>query len=329
MRTYKQLTRYQRYHIRIYLKVGYSQSKIAELIEVHKSTVSREIRRNKDGPKYNPKKAHLKALRRRRVAKKYIKMQPELIYRVEQLLRLDFSPEQISGYLAHNENIRISHETIYRYIWSDKKKGGQLYRHLRCGRRKYRKRYGSKQRRGRIVGAVSIDKRPKIVDAKSRIGDWEIDTMTGKQRKGALLTIVERRSKFTLIKKLPDRNAKRLSSAVAHLMRPYKDKVLTITVDNGKEFAQHTRISRLLEADVYFAHPYHAWERGLNENTNGLLRQYFPKGTDFTKIKKDLVKLAMDRLNLRPRKTLNFKSPNDVFLGNKNNQQFIANCCTY
>lgn len=324
MKTYKQLTRYQRYHIRIYLKVGYSHSRIAKLIRVHKSTVSREIRRNKDGCRYNPQKAHLKALKRRQTAAKYVKMRSELTCRIEQLIRHDFSPEQISGYLKLSENIRISHESIYRHIWADKQKGGQLYRHLRCGRRKYRKRYGSNQRRGRIVGAVSIDDRPKIVEAKSRIGDWEIDTMTGKQRKGALLTIVERKSKFTVIQKLPDRQAQGVSNAVLKLLRPLKDKVLTITADNGKEFAKHERIARLLEAEVYFAHPYHAWERGLNENTNGLLRQYFPKGTDFTKIKDDLVTTAMRRLNMRPRKTLKFKTPSEVFFGKRLNYQSNA-----
>ncbi len=316
MRTYKQLTQYQRYHIRIYLKAGYSQSKIATLIGVHKSTISRETRRNTDAGHYKPQKAHLKALNRRKAAAKFIKMRPELICRIEQLLELDFSPEQISGFLKHHEYVRISHESIYRHIGADKAKGGQLYRHLRWGRKKYRKRYGSKQRRGQIVGAVSIHERPQVVDTKARIGDWEIDTMSGKKRKGALLTIVERKSKFTLVKHLPDRQAKRLSNAVIRLLRPFKDRVLTITADNGKEFAQHERISRLLEAQVYFAHPYHAWKRGLNENTNGLLRQYFPKGSDFTKIKDEAVALAMKRLNMRPRKTLRYQTPNEVFWSN-------------
>ena len=328
MRTYRQLTQYQRYHIRIYLKAGYSQSKIATLLCVHKSTISREIRRNTDGRHYKPQKAHLKALNRRKAAAKFIKMRPELICRIEQLLELDFSPEQISGFLKRHEYARISHESIYRHIWADKAKGGQLYRHLRCGRKKHRKRYGSKQRRGQIIGAVSIDERPKVVDTKARIGDWEIDTMSGKKRKGALLTIVERKSKFTLAKHLPDRQAKRVSNAVIRLLRPFKNRVLTITADNGKEFAQHERISRLLEAQVYFAHPYHAWERGLNENTNGLLRQYFPKGSDFTKIKNEAVALAMKRLNMRPRKTLSYQTPNEVFWSNCSNNLFKSICCT-
>lgn len=328
MRTYRQLTQYQRYHIRIYLKAGYSQSAIARRIRVHRSTVWRELQRNTAGRHYNPGKAHRQALRRRRAAAKHVKMQPELIVRIEQLMALDFSPEQISGYLALHEHIRISHESIYRHVWSDKANGGQLYRHLRCGRRKYRKRYGSKQSRGHIIGAIGIDERPEIVNTRARIGDWEVDTMSGKKRKGALLTLVERKSKFTLIQQLPDRQARGVCNAVVRLLRPFKSRVLTITADNGKEFAQHQRMGRLLQADVYFAHPYHAWERGLNENTNGLLRQYFPKRTDFTRIKEDAVTAAMQRLNMRPRKTLNFQTPYEVFFADGLNDQVNEKCCT-
>ncbi|MBW2202491.1 MAG: IS30 family transposase [Deltaproteobacteria bacterium] len=193
----------------------------------------------------------------------------------------------------------MSHETIYKHIWSDKKHGGTLYKHLRQSSRKNRKRYGTKQRRGRIKDQVSIDLRPPIVDAKARIGDWEIDTITGKNSKGYLITVVERKSKLTLIKRVPDRQSEQMAKAIAQLLRPYKDNVLTITADNGKEFTQHKKISKSLKADVYFAHPYHAWERGLNENTNGLLRQYFPKKMDFRKIDDKSIDHAMERLNNR------------------------------
>ncbi len=169
-------------------------------------------------------------------------------------------------------------------IWSDKKIGGTLHKHLRRSHRKHRKRYGIKQLRGRIVGQVSIDLRPAIVDAKTRIGDCESDTVTGKNRKGYLVTAVERKSKFTLVERVPDRQSDQVAKAVIKLMRPYKENVFTITADNGKEFSQHKKISKSLKADIYFAHPCHAWERGLNENTNGLLRQYFPKQMDFQKI---------------------------------------------
>ena len=236
----------------------------------------------------------------------------------------DFSPEQVSGHLAREHALSISLETIYKYIWSDKRSGGTLYKHLRRSNRKHRKRYGTKQRRGRIKGQVSIDLRPAVVDAKSRIGDWEIDTITGKNSKGYLVTVVERKSRLTLIKRVPDKQSDEMAKAIIKLMRPYKDSVLTITADNGKEFSRHKKVSKSLKADVYFAHPYHAWERGLNENTNGLLRQYFPKKLDFCTIDDKSIQHAMERLNNRPRKTLGYATPNEVFLRDNNNMDNVA-----
>jgi IS30 family transposase len=324
MRTYTQLTRGKRYQIRALLKAGFSQSKMAFSLKVHKSTISREIRRNKGDKGYRPVQAHEKALARRFAAPKRIKMTPVMIELVEHYILQDFSPEQVSGFLDRNHELKISHETIYKHIWSDKKTGGTLYKHLRHSNRKHRKRYGTKQLRGRIAGQVSIDLRPAIVDAKTRTGDWEIDTVTGKNSKGYLLTAVERKSKFVLVKRVADRQSDQVAKAVVRLLRPYKENVLTITADNGKEFSQHTKISKRLKADFYFAHPYHAWERGLNENTNGLLRQYFPKRMDFQKIDDKYINYAMDRLNSRPRKTLGFAAPNEVFFSDINNKSPVA-----
>jgi IS30 family transposase len=324
MRKYTQLTRGKRYQIRTLLKAGFSQSEMAFFLKVHKSTISREIRRNKGDKGYRPVQAHEKALARRFAAAKRIKMSPVMIELVEHYIRQDFSPEQISGFLDRKHGVKISHETIYKYIWSDKKIGGTLYKHLRRSRHKYRKRYRNNQLRGRIVGQVSIDLRPAIVNAKTRIGDWEIDTLTGKNSKGYLVTAVERKSKFTLVKRVPDRQSEHVAEAVINLMRPYKDNVFTITADNGKEFSLHKKISKKLKADVYFAHPYHAWERGLNENTNGLLRQYFPKQMDFQKIDKKGIEYAMDRLNNRPRKTIGFETPIEVFSKEINNKKSVA-----
>ena len=324
MRTYTQLTRGKRYQIRALLKAGFSQSKMAFSLKVHKSTISREIRRNRGDKGYRPVQAHEKALARRFAAAKRIKMTPVMIELVQHYIRQDFSPEQVSGFLDRNHELKISHETIYKYIWSDKKTGGTLYKHLRHSSRKQRKRYGTKQLRGRIAGQVSIDLRPAIVDAKTRIGDWEIDTVTGKNSKGYLLTVVERKSKFVLVKRVSDRQSDQVAKAVVRLLRSYKENVLTITADNGKEFSQHMKISKRLKADFYFAHPYHAWERGLNENTNGLLRQYFPKRMDFQKIDDKYINYAMDRLNNRPRKTLWFATPNEVFFNDINNKSPVA-----
>ncbi len=324
MRKYTQLTRGKRYQIRALLKASFSQTEMAFFLKVHKSTISREIRRNRGDKGYRPVQAHEKAQARRFRAAKRIKMTPLMIELVEHYIRQDFSPEQVSGFLNRKHGLKISHETIYKYIWSDKKTGGTLYKHLRRSNRKHRKRYGTNQLRGRIVGQVSIDLRPAIVDAKTRIGDWEIDTVTGKNSKGYLLTAVERKSKFTLVERVPDRQSDQVAKAIIKLMRPYKDNFFTITADNGKEFSQHKKISKSLKADVYFAHPYHAWERGLNENTNGLLRQYFPKKMDFQKIDKKGIEYAMDRLNNRPRKSIGFATPIEVFFKDIKNKNPVA-----
>jgi IS30 family transposase len=315
MSLYTQLTQEQRYQIYAFLKAGFSQSAIANEINVHKSTICRELRRNRGLKGYRPKQAHVKATNRRQGAAKYVKMTPYIISLVNSLIRQDFSPDQVSGSLKRNHGVIISHETIYRHLLDDKASGGALYKHLRRSNRKRKKRYGSRNIRGQIPGRVSIDLRPAIVDNKERIGDWEIDTVIGKNHKGALLTIVERKSKYTLIQKLSYKRSRLVADATIDLLAPYHDKVFTITSDNGKEFADHQRISKQLTAKVYFAHPYHSWERGLNENTNGLIRQYFPKNTNFISITVESVRNVMDQLNNRPRKTLDYATPNEVFFG--------------
>jgi len=313
MGQYTQLTQEQRYQIYAFMKAHFSKTEIASEIGVHKSTVSREIKRNRGKKGYRPKQAHCMSVERRTKAYKYIKLTPQVIALINACIRQDFSPEQISGFLSRIHYLRISHETIYQHILNDKIKGGTLYRHLRLSHKKRRKRYGSHDRRGQIQGRVSIDERPAIVDARERIGDWEIDTIIGKKYKRALLSLVERKSKFTLIRKLPKKRADLVAEAAIDLLNPYKEKVCTITADNGQEFAHHDSIKEQLHTAVYFAHPYHAWERGLCENTNGLIRQYFPKGMSFETITEEHVHVVMNRLNNRPRKTLGYKTPNEVF----------------
>jgi len=320
MGSYTQLTQDERYQIYAFLKAGFSQTAIAVEIGVHKSTVSRELSRNRGQRGYRPQQAHRKAVERRTQAYKYIKMTPQVIPLIEDLIGQDFSPEQVCGFLLRKHNIRISHESIYRHVLKNKAQGGDLYLHLRHSNKKRKKRYGSYDWRGKIKGRVSIDNRPAIVDAKKRIGDWEIDTIIGKNHKGALLSIVDRKSKFTLIKELPKRRADLVAEATIHLLQPYKKKVFTITADNGQEFAHHEHIKEQLKTDVYFAHPYHSWERGVSENTNGLIRQYFPKGMSFKNIQTQHVQMAMDRLNNRPRKTLGYKTPIEVFFQTVMNQ---------
>ncbi len=313
MRNYKQLTQEQRYQIEILKKAGKNQKEIAKLLDVSESTVCRELKRNQGKRGYRSKQAQIKADKRRTQAAKALKMTAEAIDLIEAKIMIDWSPEQISGWLQIDQGIKISHERIYQHIWADKRNGGTLYKHLRQCNKKRKKKYGSKDKRGQIRNRISIDERPALVEKKTRIGDWEIDTVIGKNHQGALVTLVDRVSKFTLIKKVDSKHAEIVTEATVTLLLPYLDKTLTITADNGKEFAGHETIKEQLNVDVYFAHPYHSWERGLNENTNGLIRQYFTKGSCFDNITDDEVEAVMQKLNHRPRKTLNYKTPHAVF----------------
>jgi len=313
MSNYKQLNQAQRYQIEILKKAGKSQKEMAELLSVSESTISRELKRNRGKKGYRPKQAQIKADNRKKQAVKALKMTPDLILLIEARIRLDWSPEQVSGQLEAELGILISHERIYQHIWTDKRHGGTLYTHLRQCHKKRKKNYGSKDKRGQIRNRVSIDERPAIVAEKARIGDWEIDTVIGQNHQGALVTIVDRVSKFTLIKKVDSKHAEVVTAATISLLQPYLNKTLTITADNGKEFAGHETIKEQLNANMYFAHPYCSWERGLNENTNGLIRQYFTKGSSFENITDDEVEAVMNKLNHRPRKTLKFKTPHTVF----------------
>ena len=316
MNQYNQLTEGQRYQISALLKAVTSQKEIALILGVSPSTISRELERNTGKRGYRSKQAHIKAERRRQEADKTIKMTFAVVTLIETKIQLDWSPEQVSGWLAKEENIRISHERIYQHIWTDKRQGGELFKHLRQSNKKRKKQYGSKDKRGQIRNRISIEERPEVVETKTRIGDWEIDTVIGKNHKGALVTIVDRVSKFTLIKKVDSKQAKVVTEATVTLLTPYLDKTHTITADNGKEFAGHEILSEQLETNVYFAHPYASWERGLNENTNGLIRQYFIKGSSFENITSEEVETVMNKLNHRPRKTLNYETPYAVFFNN-------------
>jgi IS30 family transposase len=320
--TYKQLAREQRYQIYALMKAGLSQTAIARIIGVHKSTISREMRRNRGLRGYRPKQAHRFAEHRRAKAAKP-RISSETWSLVVFLLRDDWSPEQISGWLAKEYRIRVSHESIYLFILKNKRQGGNLHLHLRC-RRQRRKRYGSTNSRGQLVNRVSIEKRPAIVETRSRIGDWELDTIIGKGHKQALVSLTERKSRLTLLSKVKKKSADLVARSVQNLLEPIASQVLTLTSDNGKEFAKHQEISSALQADFYFTHPYSAWERGLNENTNGLVRQYFPKKHDFTTITDNDVRMVMNKLNNRPRKCLGFKTPNEVFFGIKSTVALVT-----
>jgi len=310
---YKQLTYEHRVKIHVLLKAGHNQTKIAELIGVSKSTVSREIKRNTGLKGYRPKQANQRALERRQNADKHVRFTDEIKTDVTKYLSQDWSPEQITGWLKKNNKPFVSHETIYQFIIDDQKSGGELYKHLRHRRKKRRKRIKNIDRRGQIPNRVSIDDRPALVDKKERVGDWEVDTIIGKNHKGAIVTAVERKTKFSCMKRVPKKEASLVTSALIEMLKPYKDLVHTLTGDNGKEFSEHEKIVKALQAQFYFAHPYSSWERGLNENTNGLVRQYFPKKTCLISVSDTDVSIAQEKLNQRPRKSLNFDTPKNLF----------------
>jgi IS30 family transposase len=313
MSHYTQLTREERYQISALKTAGHNQIDIAKVIGRHKSTISRELARNSGLRGYRPKQANSFA-ESRRPAKSTPRISSDSWSRIELLLREDWSPEQVSRWLRNEEDIFVSPEWIYQYILRNKQSGGDLHSHLRCQKQR-KKRYGSPDRRGQIKGRISIDERPEVVNQRSRIGDWEADTVIGKQGGSVLVTLVERKTRWSTIGKAPNRTAQEVKTVILKCLQPLASKVQTLTYDNGKEFAQHQEISKELYCSGYFAHPYHSWERGLNENTNGLIRQFFSKGKDLSEVTDSEVQAVMNKLNNRPRKCLGFKTPNQVFLG--------------
>jgi IS30 family transposase len=221
-----------------------------------------------------------------------------------------WSPEQIAG-VGQLIGYPVSHEWIYGFIQRDKLDGGKLFKQLRRGRRKYRK--GSRAKRVIIPNRVGIEHRPAVVDKKHRFGDWEVDTVLGRQGSGAIVSLVERKSKLYLIRKVPAKRAEDVRRAMIKMLWRYRRHVLTITADNGLEFCEHEHVAKVLKTDIYFANPYSSWERGLNENFNGLLRQYIKKGTDLRTVTDEQVAQIEKALNARPRKCLGYKQPAVVF----------------
>ena len=314
---YKQLTQEQRCHLYAYRRSGMSNRKIAAALGVDSRTVDREIERNSDGETYLCRVAHRLCMERRRKRKGIpVKMLPETIAVIEEKLTQEqWSPEQISGWMKVSERgVVVSHERIYQHILSAKKNGGVLHTHLRHRGKTYQARFNGKTRRGQILGRVDISERPAIVDARSRVGDWEGDTVVGLGHKNALVTLVERKTRLVKIMKVAANTAEEVKLAIIKALEAIKASVHTITFDNGKEFAYHLQVAEALETATFFARPYHSWERGANENTNGLIRQYFPKQTDFATISHEQVERAERLLNTRPRKCLGYQTPQQAFL---------------
>ena len=311
------LTKPQRYTIEAMLKEGHTQSEIARVIGKNKSVVSREIKRNRDlrSGSYSQDMAQRKYQKRQKEKPKRVRFTDAVKTEVETLLKEDYSPEQVVGTLKKVGKDTVSIETIYQYIWKNKKQGGSLHKHLRNQGRRYRKRGNSKDNRGVIQNRVDIDKRPKVVEDRSRFGDLEVDLIIGKNHKQAILTINDRASGMLKMTKVKSKKAEEVSRAIVEQLQDWKPYLHTMTADNGKEFAEHLFVAEELNIDHYFAKPYHSWERGSNENLNRLVRQYLPKKTDFTTITDQQIKEIEDKLNNRPRKRFNYENP--IFVMNQ------------
>lgn len=309
----KQLTQAQRYQLWCLIKTSLLQKEIASIMEVSASTISRELRTNCNKYGNYTKEAHQIYLRRRK-SKSKPRISADHWQLVESYLQQDFSPEQVSLRLAYEERLKVSHEWIYQYISKDKQRGGTLHTHLRC-KKKNRKRYGGIRNNRSLCGRVSIEKRPEVVNQRQRYGDWEVDTVIGRQGGKVLVTLVERRSKLSLIGLSVNKTAKAVKETIVTLLSSISSYVHTLTYDNGPEFAQHKTIDKVLGSQGYFARPYCSGDRGLSENTNGLIRQYLTKGSSFDNVEQSYIEMIMKRLNNRPRKTLNARTPNEVFSG--------------
>lgn len=314
---YHQITSQERYTLSLLRAQDRSVAEMAKTLGRHRSTIYRELARNStrhDGC-YRHSKAHKYANARGRRSRRNRRFSRTDLELVEMLLKEKFSPEQVAGYLKLLGLLSISHETIYQHVWRDWKNEGQLWTHLRCSPKKRRKRYGKYDSRGRLAGKKMISERPPEVEARAESGHWEMDTVMGKHAsRHCVLSLVERTTGYVIIGKLADRTKAVVTARVIELIRAHRRWFKTITADNGTEFHDYKRIEELTGVPIYFAHPYHSWERGSNENTNGLIRQYLPKRASMEGVTQHRCNAIALALNTRPRKRHGFKSPVEKLL---------------
>ncbi len=314
MRQYHQLTSEERYALSALRKQGYSVRRIARALDRAPSTISREIRRNrrKDGG-YRPFTADERARGRRSRSRRNRQFGQAEWALVEACLQEQWSPEQISGWLKLQRLLSISHETIYRYVWEDRKRGGRLYLHLRCSSKQRRKRYGHYDSRGRLAGKRHISERPPGAENRSRVGHLEGDTVLGSGDKHCIITLVDRKTGYVMIGKLKSRTVKDTNRRAIALIKNAPRPVRTVTVDHGTEFHGYKQIETATHSRFFFATPYHSWERGTSENTNGLIRQYLPKRKSMAHVSQRTCSRIAHKLNSRPRKRLGFRSPRECY----------------
>jgi IS30 family transposase len=313
--TYRQLSPEERYMLAALRRQGLNQSQIARSLGRHRSTVCRELGRNStraDG-RYRASTAQEHTNGRRSRSRRNSRFTAEDFALVDDLLGRQWSPEQAAGYLRRQGLLSVSHETIYHHVWRDKRQGGTLYTHLRGARKRRRKRYGSYDSRGRLAGKRMISERPAEVELRESVGHWEADTVAGAGSKDCVVTLVERKTGLVLVGKLKDRTTESLNRRVIRLIGRHAGRCETVTADNGTEFHGYERVERRTGVTFYFARPYHSWERGSNENANGLLRQYLPRGESMAGLSQHQCNAIARKLNTRPRKRLGFRTPLECF----------------
>ena len=316
--TYHQITFEERYTLGLLRQGGHSPAAIARILGRHRSTIGREVRRN-GTPRdtcYRPRLADWYARGRRSRSRRNRHFSASDWTQIQELLREDWSPEQVAGWLRRFHLLAISHETIYRYIWTDKAAGGTLHQHLRGACKQRRKRYGRYDSRGRLAGKRMITERPPSVATRQELGHWEADTMLGAGQAGpCVFSMVERKSGYLLLGQLAQRTSAFVNARARQLIRTQPHPVRTITVDNGTEFHEYAKLERATGTRFYFATPHHAWERGTNENTNGLIRQYLPKRQSMAHLTQHDCNRIATQLNRRPRKRLDFRTPEECYAG--------------
>ena len=313
--SYRQITSEERYMLTALRKQGLNQAQLARSLGRHRSTIGREFSRNccrLDGH-YRPSKAQERTQGRRSRSRRNLRFSERDFARVDELLCRQWSPEQVSGHLHRTGQLSISHETIYCHIWRDKAHGGLLHTHLRGARKRRRKRYRSYDSRGRLAGKRLISERPAEVETRGEFGHWEIDTVMGTGSKDCIVSLVERKTGLLLIGKLEDRTTASLNRRVIGMIKRHRGAFETITSDNGTEFHNYEGIEARTQALFYFARPYHSWERGSNENANGLIRQYQPKGTSMAGLSQQQCNAIARKLNRRPRKRHGFMTPLECY----------------
>ena len=313
-KSYRQLSAEERVQIATLRYQNLSLPQIARVLGRHRSTLWREVRRNRapyDGG-YRSARAQERAVARRKRSRRNQQFGRAEMSRVETLLRQQWSPEQVAGYLRRGGELSISHETIYHHVWRDLRRGGTLHVQMRGARKQRRKRYGHHDSRGRLAGKRHLSERSAAVENRQQSGHWEIDTVMG-STSACVVTLVERQSGYLLVGKMCARTTAELNRATFELMCRHSGQFRTITADNGTEFHDYRSLEEATGVPFYFATPHHSWERGTNENTNGLLRQYLPKGTSLASLTQSRCDAIAETLNTRPRKRHAYQTPKTCF----------------